>query len=206
MKKVAITGVLSCGKSSVCRFLQNLGAHVVSADAIVHNLYHENEEVKQKLVHLFGEDIKVSGEIDRRRIAEKVFQQPEQLKKLEEMIHPHVNRAIEAQYRQLQQNPSNTAILFVAEIPLLLEATPEEVRQYDAVVVVTSDKEACLQRFQAKTGQGEDEYKRRMQRQLTQEEKAARADYIIDNRGSLAELEQAATDLYKELTHGASKN
>jgi dephospho-CoA kinase len=196
LKKVAITGGLSCGKSSVCRFFKELGAHVVSADEIVHQLLTPTKKLGQQVISLLGEDIVVNETIDRKIIAKKVFEDRELLLSLEKLIHPAVLSEIEKKYQQASNQ--GKIPLFIAEIPLLFEAASES--KYDAVISVWSEPEICKKRFVATTGYGEDEYFKRMANQMPADEKAKRADYVINNSGTLEQTRQVVTDLYSKLT------
>jgi dephospho-CoA kinase len=193
--KIAVTGGLSSGKTSVCRILANLGAYVVSADEIVHKLLSPNTVIADQVVSLIGSDIIINGQLDRKKIAEKIFSHPEKLQALEKILHPAVQDEVEHLYEQIKD--SKQYQLFVAEIPLLYESESEKF--YDAVVAVLADPASCKERFTQSTQYPQEEYDRRMQRQLPPEQKAARADYVIPNNGSLEELKDNVIKLTQEL-------
>lgn len=194
MKKVVVTGGVACGKSTVCKLFQELGAHVVSTDAIVHDLLAADSTTQQKVVALLGDDIAVDGAIDRRRIAEKVFGDAGKLRALEAILHPRVREEVAALYQQAQHSGAG---LFIVEIPLFYEAG--EQGSYDAVVAVAAEEEVCRQRFDSKP-QASGDYAGRVSRQLPQKEKAARADYVINNSGDLQTLSDAVSVVYDALT------
>lgn len=196
LKKVAITGGLSCGKSSVCRSFKELGAHVISADEIVHQLLSPTQHLGQQVITLLGQDIVVDGKIDRSIIAKKVFKDKALLQALEELIHPIVLSEIEKQYQQVSNQ--GKAPLFIAEIPLLFEVKSE--KNFDKTIAVWADPEICKQRFTAYTGYGADEYDKRMANQMPAEEKARRADYVIENSGNVEQMHQAVVKLFNKLT------
>jgi dephospho-CoA kinase len=197
LRKVAITGGLSCGKSSVCHLLKELGASVVSADKIVHQLLSSDTNPGQEVIQLLGKSILLpDGKFDRSRIARIVFQKPKLLQELEKIIHPAVYNEIEQIY-QKQQSSTNPPPLFIAEIALLFESGGE--KNYDATVAVIANPEICFQRFTKKTGQGREEFNNRVARQLPLLEKALRANYVIMNSGSLSNLEETTKELYLEL-------
>lgn len=194
-KKIAVTGGLACGKSSVCLFFKELGAHVVSADAIVHQLLlSPNTSLGQQITALLGADIVENDKIDRRKIAKKVFNDPALLQSLEKLLHPAVKSEIDKQYKQV--NDRGNGALFVAEIPLLFEVSGEN--DFDAVVVVHAPPEKCRQRFKAATGYDDEEFDKRMARQLPLENKINRAQYVIENQGTPQELRHAVEQLYNK--------
>jgi dephospho-CoA kinase len=196
LRKVAVTGGLSCGKSSVCCFLKEFGAYVISSDSIVHQLLASDTTLGQEIVHLLGPDIFVNQRIDRSRIAQIVFERPDLLRALEALIHPAVYRELDREYHK-QQNLSQSPSLFVSEIPLLFETGGE--KGYDTTVVVMADPEICRQRFEKATGYNQREFNKRMAQQLPLRDKALKADYIIMNHGTLSDLKHATEELYQEL-------
>jgi dephospho-CoA kinase len=194
LKKVAVTGGLSSGKSSVCHFFKELGAYVVSADEIVHKLLTPETIAGRRAIALLGEDIVTDGKINRSFVAAKVFKDASLLKELESFLHPAVKEETRKHYQKALE--SETA-LFVAEIPLLFETGSEQ--EYDYTISVIADKQESLKRFSSSTGYGEEEYQRRMARQLSPEKKCAKADFIIRNNGSLADLKQAVINIYHQI-------
>jgi dephospho-CoA kinase len=196
LKKIAVTGSLSCGKSLVCKFLGEFGAYVVDADHIVHQLLTPNTEVGDKVVDLLGSDIFFNGQIDRSRVAAKVFHHPTLLRKLESLLHPRVYVEIQQQYEEIKRRDKG-ASLFVAEIPLLFETEGE--KYFDSTIAVVADPEICWLRYRKSTGYEKEEFNRRMARQLKPEEKAKRANYIIRNNGTETELKIQVQALYDEL-------
>lgn len=191
LRRVAVTGGLSCGKSSVCRFFKKFGSYTVSADEIVHQLLSPATNIGQNIITLFGNDIVINNQIDRSKIAQKVFNQPPLLYSLEQILHPAVQEEIEKIYEQVE-NKGNVK-LFVVEVPLLFEAGIEDF--YDAIITVVADPLISQERFQNATGYEVDEYIKRSKRQMPLNEKAKRSDYIIENNGSLKELEDKTKNL-----------
>ncbi len=196
LKKVAVTGGLSCGKSSVCRILKELGAYVVSADKIVHQLLSSDTNLGQEVVKLLGSDILVNQQLDRVRIAQIVFKDLNLLQALEKLLHPAVYRELDQDY-QRQKSLTNPPPLFVAEIPLLFESGGK--KDYDVVIAVLADPEICYQRFELATGYDQKEFNQRMARQLSLHDKARQADYVIMNNGTLADLQQITKQIYQKL-------
>jgi len=196
LRKIAITGGLSCGKSTVCQMLQEMGAYVVSADAIVHQLFSPLSPIKQQLITLLGEDVISDEKIDPARVANKVFSNKENLKALEAILHPAVLEEIEKQTKQV---PENIAV-FVAEIPLLYEI--EKAHLFDTVIAVIADEKLAKKRFQEKTNHSAEEFEKRMTHQLPPSEKSSRADYTIINNGSLQDLKNQVQILFQQLNPG----
>ncbi len=193
--KVAVTGGLSCGKSSVCLFLKELGAYVVSADEIVHRLLSPTTNLGQKVINLIGPDVVNNHQIDRSRIAKKVFKHPELLQSLENLLHPAVREEIEQLYQSVKE--ARIAKLFVAEIPLLFETGAN--RFFDYTIVVLADEDICQQRFTQSTGHDLAEYHRRMARQMKTSEKASLADFVIVNNGTTKDMHNAVENIYKQI-------
>jgi dephospho-CoA kinase len=192
-KKIAVTGSLSSGKSTVCRFFKELGAYTVNADEIVHRLLAPTTEVSRQVVDLFGADILTNGSIDRSKVALKAFSDPLLLHALECLLHPLVRNEIEKEY----QLWSTSYPLFVAEIPLLFETGSD--RDYSVTIAVIASQEQCKQRFEKTRSHRETTYQERVNRQLSGEEKASKATYVIDNNCSLDELKATVAKLYVQL-------
>jgi dephospho-CoA kinase len=196
IRKIAITGGLAAGKTTVCQIFKELGAYVVSADEIVHQLLSPETAVGQQVVSLLGADIISGQEFDRRKIAAKVFSQPDLLRALEEIIHPAVFDEIEQKYQQITREKKCS--LFVAEVPLLYESEGEEC--FDAIISVLTDLKLCRKRFVQQTHQPVQEFEKRMTRQIEPTLKADKAHYTIENNGSFEQLEIKIKTLYSQLT------
>lgn len=195
MKKVAITGGISCGKSEFCRYLEEFGAYYVSADSIVHQILSPNTSLGRQVIDLLGPEVIDQGQIDRKKVAEKVFSTEGLLDKLEKITHPEVFEEIERQYEKACAEGNSS--LFVAEIPLLFETGGENA--FDVTIAVVAPLEICLKRYGKKNGNSGD-FKKRLRRQLPQEEKAARADIVVENSGTKDELKMKAREVFNSLT------
>ncbi|KAG6559176.1 Dephospho-CoA kinase [Candidatus Rhabdochlamydia oedothoracis] len=196
LKKLAITGGLSSGKTTVCHLFKDLGAFVVSADEIVHNLLVPDSIIGQKLVQLFGPSIAENNYLNRKKIAQQAFIDIRLLKVLEALIHPVVYTEIEKEYQHARQ--AGKYPLFIAEIPLLYELFKQD--EFDIVITVTADLSICQKRFIKQTHQTIREFEQRMAQQIDPESKAKKSDYVIKNNGSLAYLKDQVTKLYSLLT------
>lgn len=176
LKKIAITGGVASGKTTVCRIFEEFGATVVFADAIVHELLKTDTALKNKIIGEFGSELVKNGQIDRKILGNLVFKDEKALKKLEAILHPAVLKKIDEEYKVAKGTS------FVVEIPLLFEIGAEE--RFDVVIAVLCDERVAKKRFE----HGEKEYDLRMQQQLKPEVKAAKAHYTITNNGTLGDL------------------
>ncbi len=174
MRKIAITGNLAAGKSTVGRILQEYGAYIVDADEIVHSLLSPTTATGEKVIELLGSEIVVGNQIDRKKISEIVFSDFKKLKSLENILHPAVKQEIDRRFNHVKNNPSYK--IFVAEVPLLYEAGME--KDFDLVIAVIADKEIARKRF-------DDRFEERHARQHLPARKAAQADFVITNNGDL---------------------
>jgi len=186
-KKIAVTGRIASGKSTVCRLFEEMGAYYVSADEIVHRLLIPTTSLGKEIIALLGDDIVVGKTLNRERIAQKVFCDPNLLNKFEQRIHPEVQKVIETEYKTASQH---NIPFFVAEIPLLFEANLQD--KYDVILVVTCDEKIGEERFPYP----KHEYTRRNQRLMPIEEKIKQADIVIDNSGTLENLRQTIQPIF----------
>jgi dephospho-CoA kinase len=187
---VAITGGIGAGKTEALRSFARLGAATVSSDEIVHHLLRSDEEVKRAIVERLGDGVlNETGEIDRGRVAERVFADRTQLAWLEALLHPLVSREYLTWREQLGrlENPPEVA---VTEVPLLFEAGSQE--NFDAVVVITAPEDVRRRRTKVALEQ-------RSGRLIDDEEKVRRADYSYVNDGSRRKLEAFVSSVLDDL-------
>jgi dephospho-CoA kinase len=176
-----------------------LGANIVDADAIAHELYRPGQEVLQELVRHFGAEIlKPDGELDRARLATLVFDGG-RVEELNKIVHPAVIRQQDQWMRSLgEKDPYAVAIV---EAALILEAGVKD--HFDRIMVVTCKPEQKVARFAKRTGLSEDaaraDVERRNKAQIPDAEKARRADFVIDNSGSVEETRHQVQRIYSEL-------
>ncbi len=200
MIKVGLTGSIGTGKSTVSKIFQKLGAYVIDADKVVHRLL-QDKKVKEEIKQVFGNDIfDSSGNIDRKKLAKIIFNNPEMKKKLEEILHPKVRQQIEHFIKEVYEKDKNAVI--IAEIPLLIETGLY--KNYDKVIVVYAPKDLQLKRLLNK-GFSEEEALSRINSQMDIEEKLKYADIVIENTGSLKELEEKVKKVYEKLKQEAEE-
>lgn len=189
---VGLTGGMGAGKSTALAALERLGAVTLSTDAVVHELY-EDPEVVGLVVDRWGPDVAPGGAVDRSRIAAAAFGAPAEREWLEQLLWPRVGaRVVEFREAALAMDPPPRAA--VVETPLLFEAGME--KAYDATIAVVADEEIRAQRAAVRGHQAVDE---RAARQLTQDEKASRATYAVQNSGTLEELEELLSEVLDKL-------
>jgi dephospho-CoA kinase len=187
---VAITGGIGAGKSEALAAFARHGAATVSSDEIVHELL-RRDEVREVIVERFGNGVVApDGHLDRGAVATIVFNDPDQLRWLEDLLHPLVAAEYLIWREQLAGLPHPPRVC-VTEVPLLYEVGAEE--RFDKVVVITAPTEARRSRTDAAVNERE-------RRLLPDEEKVARADYSYSNVGSLAELDRFVGSVMDDLT------
>ncbi|MGI9050447.1 MAG: dephospho-CoA kinase [Rubrobacteraceae bacterium] len=194
---IAVTGPFASGKSTFVRMLGDLGAETVSSDEIVHDLLATDEEAIATVVDRFGEQVRGERGIDRRLLAREVFGDAEALRDLEDILHPLVRRETG---RRIEDSGAE---LFVAEIPLLFEG--KRSGAFDHTVAVTVPEERRRE-WAEERGVGEEQLRAIEERQLPGEEKAGRADFVVENDGGLDRLEEQARYLQDRALGGRSPN
>ncbi len=199
MLRVGLTGGVACGKSTVAKMFADLGATIVDADLIAHELYRPGHEVLQELVRHFGPEIlKPTGELDRAKLATLVFDGG-RVEELNKIVHPAVIRQQDQWMRSLgEKDPYAVAIV---EAALILEAGVKD--RFDRIIVVTCKPAQKVTRFAQRTGISEDaaraDVERRAKAQMPDEEKARCADFVIDNSGSIEQTRHQVQQIYSEL-------
>lgn len=186
---IGLTGGIAAGKSEALAAFGRLGAETISSDAVVHELL-DSEELRGRLTERWGPDVAPGGTIDRGRVGEIVFERPEELAWLEGELHPRVGERIDAWRRSLDSETE----FGVVEVPLLFEAAMADA--FDATVAVVAEDRTRRARAAER---GHTLVEERAARQLDQDEKAARADHVVRNEGSLEELEWELSELLAKL-------
>jgi len=197
--RVALTGGVACGKSTVARMFAEMGAHVVDADRLVHELYRKGEPVYHELVKHFGPGIlRPDGEIDRARLAALAFEGG-RVQELNAIVHPAVGQRQREWIDEVVR--SRPDAITMVEAALILESGGKA--RYDKIVVVTCEPEQKVERYAARSGLLEAaarvEVERRGKAQMTDAEKAGLADYVIDNSGALEATRLQAAKIFAEL-------
>ena len=185
---VGLTGGLGAGKSEALRALGGLGAATLSTDAVVHELL-ETEELRGEVVERLGPEVAPGGRLDRSLIAERVFGDEDARRWLEETLWPRAGGRV-AEWRQEVGRADPPPRAAVVEVPLLFESGMDAA--FDHTIAVVAEEGVREQRAGAR---GHAAVASRAGRQLSQEEKAQRADFVVRNDGSLGELREELSKL-----------
>jgi dephospho-CoA kinase len=187
---VGLTGVIGSGKSTVARLLQQRGCDVIDIDGLAKDSLNW-KETQDDIREVFGTEYVVGGKVDVVKIRELVFGQADQLRKLEGIIHPRVRTEVEKRLRALEKKGARVVIF---DHPLLFESGFNE--KVNKTVVVFAEMETIRQRLNLR-GMEPGDAERRLSFQISLDEKAARADYVINNNGTEEALTREV-DLFLE--------
>ena len=193
MKVIGLTGGIGSGKSTVSQFLRELGAVLIDADQVGHEAYQPNTETWREVVAAFGEQILTpDGEIDRRELGGIVFGDAELLARLNLIMHPRMYEMMKAQIEEYRQRGADVVVL---EAAVLLEAgwTP----LVDEVWVTVAPESTVVERTRERTGLSEEQVLARIRSQMSSEERAKRADVVVNNDGTQDELKAKVKELWE---------
>jgi dephospho-CoA kinase len=198
MLRVGLTGGIACGKSSIAAMLVKRGAHFLQADGLAHRLYAPGTVTYGEVVRSFGREIlNEDGTINRSKLADLVF--PHRINELNAIVHPEVVERQNSWMSEVERSDPHG--IAVVEAALLIEAGAA--KDFDKVIVVTCDFEQKVERFARRTNVplqvARAEVARRSAAQFSDEDKARRADYIVDNSGSAEDAERQVERIWREL-------
>lgn len=197
---IGLTGGVASGKSTVAAMLRALGAVVLDADAIVRELQQPGTPVFRAIVEAFGPGVvRADGTLDRAALGRRVFADPEARRRLNAIVHPAVRERLHQEVDRLQRRLPPDAVI-VLDIPLLLDTAPREAYPLEGVIVVVADDATQVARLRARDGLDEAAARQRLAAQRPVREKAAEADWVIDNSGSLEETRRQVEALWRRLT------
>jgi dephospho-CoA kinase len=189
---VGLTGGLGAGKSEALKALGELGVATLSTDAVVHELL-TGEELRDTLVERLGDEVAPGGSLDRSKIADRVFGDEDARKWLEGVLWPRVGERVAAWKAEVDRADPPPSVA-VVEVPLLFESGMEAV--FDSTIAVVADESVRAERAGAR---GHAAVESRAGRQLSQDDKAARADHVVRNDGSLEELREQLSRLLETM-------
>ncbi len=192
MTVVGLCGVIGSGKSTVARILSELGAKVVDADALSHEVL-EEPDVKQIVLRKWGKDLLTkTGRIDRAKLGKAVFAKSGDLKELEQMIHPRVRARMLKEVEAGRKDPRVKVV--VIDAPLILESGLAS--WCDALVFVDAARSVRLTRLAKRRGWNEETVAQREREQMPVEQKRRTCDHVIENFGTLEDLQRPVKKLY----------
>jgi len=197
---VGLTGGVASGKTAVAQVLKEEGAYIIDADQIARELVQPHTPAWNELVRAFGQEIlQQDGTIHRKRLAEKVFAEPEQRRLLGQILHPRIKEQMDRRTKAIGEKDPEAIV--VIDAPLLVELG--EHREMDKLIVVTTTQTQQVERLKDRDGTGLEEALRIISSQMPMKEKLKFADYVIQNEGSLEETKKRAKEIFKDLKKAA---
>lgn len=195
MKWIGLSGGLASGKSTVAAVLRRKGYQVIDADQVAREVLQKGTIGLQKIVEIFGQQLLESnGELNRNKMAEIVFSSPDQLKKLEMIVHPLIQEKVRITRKNLEEKKEKIAFY---DVPLLFEKNLES--QFDATILVYSSETVQKSRMKSRNNWSDVEIQSRLSAQLPMAEKLKKAKWVLNNEGTIADLEKQIDDLLGRL-------
>ena len=195
MKVIGLTGGIGAGKSTVSQYLAELGAVIIDADKVGHEAFKPDTEAWREVVQTFGKAVLTpAGEINRKKLGEIVFNNPEALSRLNQIMHPRMYEMVKEQIEEYRQQGVKVVVL---EAAVLIEAkwTP----LVDELWVTVAPEAMVLERLKKQRGLDEERILARLHSQLSNEERAKYADVVISNDGDIDELKGKVKELWGRL-------
>ncbi len=197
---IGLTGGIATGKTTISQFFHRLGAKIVDADKIAHEVLKKGNKGWEKVLSAFEENIlNEDGEINRSLLGKIIFNNPEKKRKLEEIVHPIIIKKIKEQLKELKGQAGETGSnkVIILDAPLLYETGLD--RLVDQSWVVYTDKATQLRRLQQRDDLSLEEAHKRIKYQIPLEEKCRRADRIINNNGDIVKLQEELLAIWREI-------
>jgi dephospho-CoA kinase len=192
---IGLTGGIGSGKSTVSRFLAELGAVIIDADKIGHEIYRPDTDTWRQLVKTFGSGILVpDNTIDRKKLGAIVFGDKQELQRLNAIIHPHITQEIKKRIEECRRRAVKVIVL---DAPVLLEANAKNL--VDEVWVVAADDGNVIKRAAARTGLTEQQIRDRVRSQLSNTERTKNARVVISNDGTTEDLRGKIQELWEQI-------
>lgn len=199
---IGLTGGIASGKSLVARVFRDLGAHLIDADQIVHDLLEPGQPAWEEVLEHFGKGILLPDKtINRRKLGEIVFNDREKREFLNRCLHPKVFEAYQSQLRHLSDRQPDAVV--VLDAALLIETGYH--KKMDKLVVVYANEEQQLNRLMQRDGFSREQAMARIKSQMPLNEKRLHADYVIDNTGTREDTERQARQIFAEFKREAGK-
>lgn len=195
MIKIAVTGSAGSGKSQVCTCFEKLGLAVMDCDQISRDVVEPGETGFIKVVELFGRNVvQQDGTLDRAALRTRIVNNPDLRKKMEGILHPLI---LDEMIVKMNTAREKGFAAVVAEVPLLFESGMD--RFFDVTIAVVGDWMKLAQRISERDGVAVEDALKMLDVQMPQDEKIKKADYVVENRGSLPELFESVGNLYEKI-------
>ena len=193
---VGLTGGVASGKTGTSQVLKEEGAYIIDADQIARELVQPQKPAWNELIRAFGKEIlQEDGSIHRKKLAEKVFADPKQRKRLNQILHPRIKEEMGRRTKEIGQKDPEAIV--VIDAPLLVELGDHH--EMDKLIVVNSTQTQQIERLKERDGIGPEAALKILSSQMSLGEKVKLADFIIGNEGSLEETKKRAREVFKEL-------
>jgi dephospho-CoA kinase len=196
MLKIGLTGGIGCGKTSVSDLFAEFDVPVIDADIIARDLVNTDPNVLHAITDTFGQDVlSLDGSLNRKKLAQIVFNQKKNKQQLEQILHPKIQLEISQQLHELESKKNPPAYVIVA-VPLLIEANYQGL--IDRILVVVADEEIRIQRVQQRDNRSLNEIRSIIKNQISDEERLKVADDVIKNNSNFNALSKQVTEIHKK--------
>ena len=196
MLNVGLTGGIACGKSTVANMLVQKGANLIDFDMLAHEVQKPGRAAWEKVVGYFGEEILFPDKkIDRTKLADIVFSNPEKLAAINQIVHPYVFLEWHDHLEKIANREKNAII--IAAVPLLFEVKSQHL--FDVTLLVFASQEHQLKRLMERNNLSREDAQKRIDSQMPIQEKAAMADIVIDNENSLSNTKARVEEVWEML-------
>ncbi len=195
---IGLIGGIGSGKSSVSAILHSLGVEIIDADKVGHEAYNPNSEGWKKVISVFGQDIVgPENEIDRKKLGGIVFSDPSEMEKLNKLMHPIIHNLVEEKIKLLSHQGVKVVVL---EAAILIEANWQDLT--DEIWLAKSNQEVVIERVQLRNNFTREEIIKRIQSQMSNDEREKHSDIVIDNNGTIEQLEEKVKTLWQSRVNG----
>lgn len=193
MKVAGLTGGIGSGKSTVAGMFVNLGARLIDADLLARQVVKPGEKAWNDILETFGNKVfQENGELDRDALAQIIFKDPDARRKLNSITHPRIGEEI---VRLLDEYRAQDAAVVLIDAALLLESPATD--WIKPVIVVTAPEQQKIDRLVQRDGISEEHARERIASQMSDEQRAEKADYVIENSGTIDDLEARVREIWK---------
>ncbi|RPJ08493.1 MAG: dephospho-CoA kinase [Deltaproteobacteria bacterium] len=193
---VGLTGGVASGKTTVSEILQEEGAYLIDADMIARQLVEPHSATWYEIRKAFGDDIlDENGSLRRKKLAARVFSDPDERKILNQILHPQIRREIQNRLKEIAEKDPRAIV--IVDAALLVETG--DYREMDKVIVIASSPQEQIERLKQRDGMEEEQARNVLASQMPLEEKRKVADFIICNEGSLEETRKRTREVFREL-------